>query len=72
MKNELKKLGREIAKYPDSRFFSNDQSSFPSKLIKLSYQIDSRGDVNQRMIDDAKKDLEILKSGQNIFWGACV
>ena len=69
MKNELKKLGREIANYPDSRFVSN---TFSSRTIKLSHYIASRGNVDQKMVDNAKKDLELLKSGKNIFWGFCL
>ena len=69
-KLELKKLGREIAKFPNEMFRSN---AINAKQMRLSAYLKSRqSDVSENDILDAKKTLEDLKANKKIVWAIFV
>ncbi|MFT6332982.1 MAG: hypothetical protein ACJAW3_001332 [Lentimonas sp.] len=65
IKLKIKELAREIAKYPDHRFTSNESDP---RYIKLSYYMSAREPSieNWKIARDA---LEKLESGEYLFVG---
>lgn len=64
LKKELKKLGKEIAKYSNDKFASNCISS---KYMRLSYYLSAKEPTLQKWID-SKKALKKLEAGENVVW----
>ncbi len=62
LKKELKKLGKEIAKYSNDKFASNCISP---KYMRLSYYLGAKEPTLQKWID-SKKALKKLEAGEKI------
>ena len=74
---ELKKLGREIASYPDDRFGSNCLSN---REVRMQYYVDARqylsGEATDyqwlpTLIEEACNDISKLKSGEKVLALIC-
>ena len=70
LKLKLKKIGRQIAKFPEEMFGSN---AISSRRMRLSYYLDSRQkNISLREYISAERDLKRLQNDEKIVWGVFI